>query len=128
MHTDKNQVETEISSIIIGCAYEVSNTLGAGFLEKVYENALAIELKKTGLIVEQQVALKVSYQNVVVGDFFCDLLVNSTIIIELKANNGIDNAHIAQCMNYLKASNHRYGLILNFGKPKVEIKRVVFGY
>lgn len=95
MHTDINQVETEISSIIIGCAYEFSNTLGAGFLEKVYENALAIELKKAGLIVEQQVALKVSYQNIVVGDFICDLRVNSSIIIELKANNGIDNAHIA---------------------------------
>lgn len=128
MDTDKSLLDNEISNAIIGCAYTVSNTLGAGFLEKVYENALAIELKKAGLHVEQQVALKVCYQNIVVGDFYCDLRVNSSIIVELKASAGIDNSHIAQCINYLKASNHRFGLILNFGKPKIEIKRVVNGY
>lgn len=121
-------LETELTNRIIGCAYVVSNTLGIGFLEKVYENALAIELKNANLFVEQQLPLDVTYQSMVVGHFLCDLRVNQSVIVELKACSGIDNTHIAQCMNYLKASQHRFGLIINFGKPKVEVKRVVNGY
>jgi GxxExxY protein len=128
MDTDKMLLETALTERIIGCAYEVSNTLGVGFLEKVYENALAIELKNANLFVEQQVPLDVIYQSMLVGHFVCDLRVNQSVIVELKACSGIDNAHIAQCMNYLKASQHRFGLIINFGKPKVEVKRVVNGY
>ncbi|BEV08601.1 GxxExxY protein [Methylophilus sp. DW102] len=121
-------LETALTNRIIGCAYEVSNTLGVGFLEKVYENALTIELKNANLLVEQQVPLDVTYQSTIVGHFVCDLRVNQSVIVELKACSGIDNAHIVQCMNYLKASQHRFGLIINFGKPKVEVKRVVNGY
>ncbi len=128
MDTDKRQLENDLTNTIIGCAYTVSNTLGVGFLEKIYENALLIELKKTGLNVEQQQAIKVHYNNTVVGDFYCDLLVNSMVIIELKACKAIDDSHLAQCMNYLKACNIKLGLIINFGKPKVEVKRVILGF
>ncbi|CAN1519722.1 GxxExxY, GxxExxY protein [Methylophilaceae bacterium] len=128
MNTDKGQEEHDLTIMIIGCAYTVSNTLGVGFLEKIYENALLIELKKAGLTVEQQKAIKVHYNNIIVGDFYCDLLVNSKVIIELKSCKAIDDSHLAQCMNYLKACNIHLGLIINFGKPKVEIKRVILGF
>lgn len=110
---------------IIGCAYTVSNKLGAGFLEKIYENALVIELRKTDLSHEQQSPIRVIYDGIVVGEYICDLVVESKILIELKACKAIDDAHIAQCLNYLKATNLRLGLIINFGKPKIEIKRLV---
>lgn len=128
MNTDKRQEDHDLTNTVIGCAYTVSNTLGVGFLEKIYENALLIELKKAGLIVQQQQAIKVHYNNIVVGDFYCDLLVNSKLIIELKSCKAIDDSHLAQCMNYLKACNLKLGLIINFGKPKVEIKRVILGF
>jgi GxxExxY protein len=115
----------KITERIIGCAYVVSNTLGAGFLEKVYENALAHELRKTGLRVAQQHPIQVLYDGVIVGDFAADLLVDEQVIVELKVAKALDEVHLAQCLNYLKATNLRIGLILNFGKPRVEIKRVV---
>ncbi len=118
----------KITEKIIGAAYKVSNTLGAGFLEKVYENVLIHELKKTGLLVEQQKHIKVYYDNVVVGDYYSDLVVESIIIIELKAAKRIEDIHLAQCLNYLKATGLKLGLILNFEKPRVEIKRVVNNY
>ena len=114
-----------ISEIIIGAAYEVSNSLGAGFLEKVYENALSHELRKVKMKVEQQKSIKVYYDSMVVGDYFADLIVNETVIVELKTAKHIDNSHLAQTLNYLKATGLKLGLIINFGNPKVEIKRVV---
>ena len=117
-----------ISEQIIGAAFEVSNALGAGFLEKVYENALVHELKKRGLLVEQQKRVTIYYDGVVVGDYYSDLLVERLIIVELKAVSRIENIHLAQCMNYLKATGSNLGLILNFGTPRVEIKRVVNNY
>ena len=121
MDADKNRLELdELTSKIIACVYTVANTIGAGFLEKVYENALALELKKSGLTVQQQSAMQVVYKNVVVGEYSADILVNNHVILELKAISGLDNNHQAQCMNYLKATNLHVCLLINFGKPKVE--------
>ena len=108
---------------IIGCAFTVSNALGCGFLEKVYENALAHELRKNGFQVKQQEPIKVLYDGVVVGEYFADILVNDTVIIELKAAKEISDVFAAQCINYLKATGLSICLLLNFGKPRVEIKR-----
>jgi GxxExxY protein len=112
---------------VIGCAYTVSNTLGAGFLEKVYENALVHELRKAGIRVEQQRPVTVTYDGVVVGEYAADLLVEERLIVELKAVREIDGVHMAQCMNYLKATGLRLCLLLNFAKPRVEVKRIVNG-
>jgi GxxExxY protein len=117
-----------ITEKIINCAFTVSNTLGCGFLEKVYENALVIELTKQGLEVEQQKSLNVYYANCLVGEYFCDLFVAKEIIIELKTVKCIDEIHKAQLMNYLKACRKRFGLIINFANPKIEIKRMLNGY
>ena len=114
-----------VSEKIIGAAYKVSNTLGAGFLEKVYENALAHQLRKDRMKIEQQKPIKVFYDDVVVGDYFADLIVEGIVIVELKTARRIENIHLAQTLNYLKATGLTLGLILNFGKPRVEIKRVV---
>ena len=115
----------EITQKIIGCAYRVSNVLGVGFLEKVYENALVYELKKLNFKVEQQKPIKVLYEDVIVGDYYADLFIQDLVIVELKATKRIEDIHLAQCLNYLKATGLSLGLIINFGKPKVEIKRVV---
>jgi len=114
-----------LSEKVIGCAYAVSNSLGSGFLEKVYENALAHELRKNGIEVEQQCSMRVSYDGVVVGEFNADLLVEKELLIELKAAKALDQSHLAQGMNYLKASGLKLCLVLNFGKSRVEIKRLV---
>lgn len=114
-----------LSEKVIGCAYAVSNSLGSGFLEKVYENALAHELRKNGIEVEQQSSLQVSYDGVVVGEFYADLLVEKELLIELKAAKALDQSRLAQGMNYLKASGLKLCLVLNFGKSRVEIKRLI---
>src|SRR5436853_7390134 len=119
MNTDK------MTETIIGCAMKVSNTLGVGFLEKVYENALVVELRKAGLAVEQQKPLSVVYDNVVVGDYTADLLVEGLGILELKAVKLIDEVHQSQLLNYLKATRLNVGLILNFGTARLGIKRMV---
>ncbi len=113
-----------VTEKIIGCAYTVSNTLGVGFIEKVYENALAHELRKAGLRVLQQHPVQVWYDGVAVGDYFADLLVDDCVLVELKAVRALDEAHWAQCLNYLKATNLRLCLLLNFGKTRIEIKRI----
>ena len=115
----------KITRKVIGCAFTVSNTLGIGFLEKVYENALAHELRKAGLGVEQQHDIAVHYDGVAVGDYKADLLVEGRVLIELKAVKALDEVHLAQCLNYLKATALNICLLINFGKPKVEIKRIV---
>jgi GxxExxY protein len=112
---------------ILGCAYRVANELGPGFLEKVYENSLAHELRKAGLQVAQQVPLEVRYDGVVVGTYAVDLLVEGRVLVELKACKGLEDAHTAQCLNYLKATGHATCLLLNFGKPKIEIRRLMRG-
>jgi len=115
----------EITSTIIAAYYDVYNTLGYGFLEKVYENALILELQKRGLTAEQQLPIKVYYEGQVVGEYFADQLVNKLIILELKAAEQIIKAHEAQLTNYLKSTDLEVGLILNFG-PKAEFKRKIF--
>ncbi|VEP12489.1 conserved hypothetical protein [Hyella patelloides LEGE 07179] len=111
---------------IIGSAFEVSNVLGCGFLEKVYERALVEELIAAGLKVQAQYPITVVYKGKTVGNFFADILVEQRILVELKALNYLDNNHKAQCLNYLKASKLNLCLLINFGKPKVEIKRIIY--
>jgi GxxExxY protein len=117
----------DLSGRVIGCAFTVLNTLGVGFAEKVYENALAIELRASGLAVVQQCSVSVYYNDAVVGEYFPDLLVEDVLLVELKTVNGLDNAHRMQCTNYLKATGLRLCLLLNFGMPRLEIKRMVNG-
>jgi GxxExxY protein len=124
--TQINEIEklNPITEKIIGCAYTVSNALGSSFLEKIYENALAHELQKTGLKVQQQYPIKVWYDAIVVGDYVADLLIEDCILVELKAVKALDEIHLAQCLNYLKATNLRLCLLINFGNRRVEIKRL----
>ena len=122
---DERRRLDQVTRTIIGSAYTVANALGNGFLEKVYENALAHELGKEGLTVEQQKAVRVLYDGVAVGEYVADLLVENAVIVELKAARSLDEIHLAQCMNYLKATGLRVCLLINFGAPKVQVKRVV---
>jgi GxxExxY protein len=112
----------ELTGKIIGCAYQVHNKLGAGFLEKVYENALTIELRKQGLNVEQQAKIQVWYDGQIVGDYFADLLVEKNIIVELKAAQTLIKEHEVQVVNYLTATGMDVGLLINFGSS-VQVKR-----
>ena len=112
-----------VTERVIGCAYRVANTLGCGFLEKVYENALAHELRKAGVSFTQQEPLPVLYDGIVVGDFFTDLRVENRVIVELKATEDHHDVFAAQCLNYLKATGLPVCLLLNFGKPQLGIKR-----
>lgn len=129
MNTDERRQELDhVSYVINGCAFKVANTLGAGFLEKVYENALIHELRKAGLNVKQQAPVEVSYDGIIVGEYFADILVNDSIIIELKAMKDLDDAHMAQCINYLKATGLTLCLLMNFAKPKLDFRRIVHGF
>src|SRR5690348_2937989 len=124
MHADKNPAN-ELSERIIGCAFRVLNTLGAGFLEKVYENALAHEMREAGLSVAQQKGITVSYKGILVGEYVADLVVEGSVVVELKATKSLDPAHTAQCINYLKATGMHVCLLLNFASPRLEIHRLV---
>jgi GxxExxY protein len=114
-----------ITERIIGCAYTVGTGLGSGFLEKVYENALCHELRKVGFAVEQQRSLRVCYDGVIVGDYVADVVVEGRVIVELKAVRALDDIHVAQCLNYLKATGLSVCLLLNFGTARVQVKRIV---
>ena len=114
----------DLTSQIIASFYGVYNALGYGFLEKVYENALLIELRKRGLTAQQQIPIQVYYDGQPVGEYFADILVNGMIILELKVASEIILAHEAQLVNYLKATNIEVGFVLNFG-PKAEFKRKI---
>ena len=115
----------ELTERIIGCAYEVSNTLGSGFPENVYEKALHHQTLKTGLMSERQYQMKVLFDGTLVGEFFADLLVGEKVLVEIKAVRTLDELHVAQAMNYLKASGMPICLLINFGRPKIEIRRFV---
>jgi len=121
----KNMERDGLTDRIIGAAFAVSNTLGSGFLEKVYENALAHELRKCGLRANQQKPVEVYYDDIKVGSYAADMVVEDEVIVELKAVTAFDSIHYAQLLNYLKATGLRTGLLLNFGTPKLGIKRVV---
>lgn len=120
-----NYKHSDITERIIKAFFKVYNTLGYGFLEKVYENALMIELKKDGLEAENQRKIKVFYDGFQVGDYFADIIVNDLVIIELKAAESLCEEHELQLINYLKATEIEVGLLLNFGK-KPEFRRKVF--
>lgn len=121
----ENYKHSEITEIIIKCFYKVYNTLGYGFLEKVYENSMFLELRKYGLFVEKQKQIKVYYENQLVGEYFADLIVSQSVIVELKAAESLCEEHEYQLINYLKATEIEVGLLLNFGKTP-EFKRKVF--
>ena len=123
MNTDEHGLDG-ITERIIGCSYSVSNTLGTGFLERVYENALAHELRKAGSVVEQQKAVAVRYDGIIVGEYVADLVVDQAVIVEVKTAKALDSSHVAQCLNYLRATGLKVSLLINFGQPKVEVKRV----
>ena len=112
----------ELTKKIIGCAYPVHNTLGAGFLEKVYEQALMLELKVSGLVVESQVPLSVIYRDQIVGEYYADFIVEDKVICELKAVDVLKKAHEVQLVNYLVATGMDVGVLINFG-DSVTVRR-----
>lgn len=120
-----NYIHSEISDLIIKAFYNVYNKLGYGFLEKVYENGMMIELKRIGLNAEKQKQLKVFYDEFEIGEYYADIIVNDCVIVELKAAESICPEHEAQLVNYLKASDIEVGLLLNFGKEPKFKRRVL---
>jgi GxxExxY protein len=116
-------IDDAVTERIIGCAYSVANVLGPGFLEKVYENALAHELRKAGFFVTQQHPIEVLYDGVSVGEFIADLVVDGTVILELKACREHSDFFTAQCLNYLKATGKPICLLVNFGRAKIDVRR-----
>ncbi|MCC6573795.1 MAG: GxxExxY protein [Planctomycetes bacterium] len=114
----------ELTERVIGCAFKVSNTLGPGFLEKVYENALVIELRKAGLKVAQQVPYNVLYEGQVAGLYVADVVVEDLVLLELKAIKELDSSHTSICLNYLNASKLTLCLLMNFAKPKLDVRRL----
>jgi len=117
--------DREITDPLIGAFFRVYNTLGHGFLEKVYENAMVIEATKLGLKVVQQMPIGVVYDNRVIGEYFADLAVNNKVIVELKVAGALGKEHEAQLMNYLKATPFEIGLLLNFGVKPEFLRRVM---
>ena len=121
MKMDLNELTYQIN----GAVYEVNKVLGAGFLEKVYENALLVELRKRDLKAEPQLPITVKYKDEVVGDYFADIVVERQVILEIKAMESLSKIHEAQILNYLKATGYKIGLLINFTHPKAEIKRFI---
>ena len=121
---NENYIHSDITEKIIKAFYNVYNKLGYGFLEKVYENAMLIELTKFGLSCKNQCPIKVFYDEKNVGEYFADIIVNSTVIVELKAAENLCEEHECQLVNYLKATEIEVGLLLNFGKEP-QLKRKV---
>ena len=117
--------EEELSYVVRGCVYEVFKELGPGFLEKVYENALLRELRLQGLNADAQVPIKVQYKGAVIGEYFADLVIEGSIILELKAQQQLTVAAEAQLLNYLKAADKKIGMLVNFAHPKAIIKRFI---
>ncbi len=126
MNTDlKNHEQNEITDQIIKTFYKVYNRLGYGFLEKVYENAMMIEFRRTGIKATAQSPIRVLYEKEIVGEYFADILVDEKVIVEIKASRSLTQDNEAQLLNYLKATDVEVGLLLNFG-PKAELKRKIF--
>ena len=125
MDTDAHGLEPDLSEAVIGSAFEIANVLGAGFLEKVYERALIRELALRGVHAKAQVSFPVCYKGQYVGEYVADFVVEEKLIVELKCVDRFANEHLAQCINYLKASGLRVALLINFQRPKVEFRRVL---
>ena len=121
-------MDDKLSQRVIGCAFEVSNTLGAGFFEKVHEKALCVELEKTVLAYVCQKPVRVEYKGVSVGEYIADIIVDGKLLLELKALSKLCRDHEAQLMNFLKATGLSVGLLLNFGRPRLEIKRMIWNH
>lgn len=122
MNSDEEYINS-VSSKIIGCAYLVHNTPGYGFAERVYANALAIELRKQGFVVGREVEIVITYDVNPVGKYYADMIVEGLVLVETKAVKSFDDGHTSQCLNYLAATKLPLCLLLNFGR-KVEIKRL----
>ena len=125
MDTDAHERESDLTEVVIGAAFEVANVIGAGFLEKVYERALIHELALRGVPAKAQVSFPISYKGKYLGEYAADWVVEEKVIVELKCVDRFANEHLAQCINYLKASRLTVALLINFQKPKVEWKRVL---
>jgi len=121
-------MDDDLSGRVIACAFEVSNALGAGFFEKVYEKALCVELEREGISFQCQKIIVVKYKSIIVGEYITDIVVEGQLLLELKAVSALCSEHEAQLMNYLKATGLSLGLLLNFGKPKLGIKRMVWNH
>ena len=115
----------DVTNRIIGAAFEVSNILGAGFLEVVYRRALAKELKLRGMDARQEVPFRVVYKGDEMGTYVADLIVDGSVVVELKAVEALSSSHVGQVLNYLRASGLQVGLLFNFGRPKVEFRRIL---
>jgi GxxExxY protein len=118
-------IHKDLSYQMVGLAMQVHTELGFGFLEKVYENALMVLFEEKGIHAEQQVPIRVNFHGKLVGDYIADVVVDNSIILELKAVDRISEIHKAQTLNYLKATDYRLALLLNFGKWKLEYHRLV---
>ena len=125
---EDRQVLNELTHRVIGAAQRVSSVLGTGFLEKVYENALCLELRSRGLQVRQQEPVHVRYEGAIVGDYVSDIVVDNRLLVELKAQKSLDPIHRMQCVHYLRATGMRICLLINFGRPRVEVFRLVNHY
>lgn len=125
MPIDEQYLHSDITDKILTCVHQVFDTLGSGFSEKLYENALVLELKVVGLDVRQQYPIKVTYRNTVIGEFVADLLVDEKVIVELKAVEKLLPLHDSQLINYLKTTGIRVGLLVNFGETRPIYKRKI---
>ena len=124
MNADERRLN-QVTEKVIGCAYAVSNELGCGFLENVHANALFVELTRAGLRARQVHPIAIHYHGVLVGEYVADLLVEDAVVVELKAVKDLDDVHMAQCLNYFRATGIKICLSNNFAKPKLEIRRIV---
>ncbi|MCB0033379.1 MAG: GxxExxY protein [Anaerolineales bacterium] len=127
-YNPKTHKHSELTHKIIGAFYDVYNELGYGFLEKVYENALVIELRQRGFNVVQQKPIEVNYKDIVVGSYFADVIVNDEVLLELKAAKELKEDHEAQILNYLKATEYEVGLLLNFGPKPSHVRKAFDNY
>ena len=123
-----NTLQDSLSETVLSAVFEVSNKLGAGFLEKVYQRALLRELSLRGIRATAEASFAVLYKGYSVGEYFADLLVEDVLVVELKCAERLANEHTAQCLNYLRASGRTVCLLVNFQKPKVEWRRIVLGF
>jgi len=124
MNTDEHRSPDLLTERVLGAVFEVANSLGAGFLEKVYERALLHEIRLRGIRAVSQASFPVLYKGQCIGEYFADILVENTVVIELKCVERLGNEHMAQCLNYLRASGMEVCLLINFQKPTVEWKRI----
>lgn len=124
MNADERRFDL-LTERVLGAIFEVSNMLGSGFFEKLYERALELELRLRGMRVASQVSFSVMYKGCYIGEYFADLVVEDVLVIELKCVERFANEHVAQCLNYLRASGRSICLLVNFQRPKVEWKRII---